>query len=293
MRIWTGIVLATGLLVLSFWNSLIQVVGSWDSPQYSHGYLIPLFAAVLLWLRREPFGEVTVQERWWGAGLLALGIAMRLAGAFIVAFTLDRVAFIPCLMGIFVLFGGLRTLRWAGLPIAFLIFMYPLPGFLVDRLLRPLQLVATQCSLFALQTLGVEAYREGNRIVLDKVQMGVVDACSGLRMLTIFLALAVAISMLMTTRPWWERLIVVVSAVPIALAVNVIRITVTGLLYSLHVKEKIAQMVFHDAAGWVMMPLALGLLYLEYQLLVRLFIDDTAQPEVPFGKAGGTPRDRR
>jgi len=102
--------------------------------------------------------------------------------------------------------------------------------------------------------------------------MGVVDACSGLRMLTVVTALAAAVS-LITDRPIWERIVIICSALPIAVAVNIVRITVTGVL-QVTVGPEIAMNVFHDQAGWVMMPLALGLLYIEFQLLTHLIIDD-------------------
>jgi len=278
---WTALVLSMAILVVAYWNALSATAAAWDSPQYSHGYLVPLFAAVLLWLRREPFDEVPLSHRWWGVGLLSAGILMRLWGTHSVLFTIDKVSFIPCLLGVFVMVGGLRTLKWAGLPLVFLVFMYPLPRLLVDGLLRPLQSWATGSSLFALQTLGVEAYREGNRIVLDKVQMGVVDACSGLRMLTIFLALSAALAMIMTMRPWWERLIIFFSAVPIALISNAARITLTGLLYNVGVKQEIADKLFHTGAGYFMMPVAMGLLFLEVQILTRLFVESAPGEAVP------------
>jgi exosortase len=200
---------------------------------------------------------------------------MRVFAAVTVTMTLDRLMFVPCLAAVFLIAGGWKAFRWAAPPIAFLMFMYPLPRVIFDGLLRPLQSIATACSLYALQTLGVESYRDGNRIMLDKVQMGVVDACSGIRMLTIFLALAAAIAMISTTRPWWERLVIVLSAIPIALAVNAARITITGLLYNFNVQNEIAEMILHDAAGLIMMPMALGLLYVECQVLSHLFIDDS------------------
>lgn len=139
----------------------------------------------------------------------------------------------------------------------------------------PLQRLATVCSDIVLVTLGVDSVREGNLIHLANraEPMNVAEQCSGLRMLTIFTALAVAMALIFTEKPWWERMIVVLSAIPIALAVNVFRITLTGLLYSLNFSDHLADKIFHDFAGWIMMPLALGLLYLEIHLLGRVFID--------------------
>jgi len=170
--------------------------------------------------------------------------------------------------------------RWAWAPIAFLIFMYPLPDEATRYLLGPLQAMATMVSTFAIQTLGVDAIREGNQIVVGERHLGVVDACSGLRMLTIFIALSVAIVML-GERAWYENLVILASAIPIALAVNAIRITLTGVMYTIN--PELAERIFHDWAGYFMMPLALGMLYLVQQVLASLFVAETTAvaPVIP------------
>jgi len=273
------------VLIWGYWNTLTYLAGFWNLPEYSHGYLVPLFTLALLWMRRQPVTDATPQARWCGLAILGLGLAMRVAGSHFNYQYVDALSFLPSLVGIVLMTTGFPTLRWAGPAIAFLIFMYPLPGFLHLRLLTPLQRVATVASTYALQTIGIEAYHDGNTIHLDNVDLGVVDACSGLRMLTIFLALAVAIT-LVTTRPWWEQLIIVASAIPIALIVNITRITVTGILH-LTVGTQVADAVFHDFAGWVMMPMALGLLYLEIYVLSQLFVEEeTSDLPFAFGPQG-------
>ncbi len=275
---WTLIGIMSLLVIACYWNTIVGTADAWSSPMYSHGYLIPAFAAFLLYLRREPFGEVTSTERWWGAGLIIAATLMRVTGTYMVQFTLDRLTMLICFMGVFIMAGGFRTIRWAGPAIGFLAFMFPLPRILVDNILRPMQTVATMSSVYALQTFGLDVYRDGNRIELERQAMNVVDQCSGLRMLTIFIALAVAIVMISNHRPWWERIVILLSSIPIALLVNCIRITLTGLLYSLNVNENIANQIFHDFAGLIMMPLALGFLFLEMQILSRLVIEDKSAP---------------
>jgi len=214
-------------------------------------------------------------HRWVGVGLIALGIGMRAFGAHTVIFVADNLSFIPCVLGVFVLVGGLPTIQWAGPAILFLIFMYPFPRVVEERVMHPLQRMATVCSNMLLVTLGVDSIREGNLIHLaNRMEpLNVAEQCSGLRMLTIFTALAVAMAMIFTDRPWWERGIIMLSAIPIALAVNVFRITLTGLLLNFGVGEELIDHVFHDFAGWIMMPMALGLLYLEIYLLGKIFVD--------------------
>lgn len=268
----------TLVLVWGYWNSLAEASVYWQGPQYSHGWLVPMFTAVLLWMRREPLQSVLAKERWWGVGLLAAGLLMRLICAQIGLDIPDMYTFVISMVGLVLVAGGWPMFRWAGPAVAFLIFMFPLPWSVEQALLAPLQSLATDVSTYALQTLGVEAYTTGgNRIFIEELKMGVIDQCSGLRMTTIFLALSVAI-VLVTKRPWWEHLIILLSAVPIALTVNVTRITVTGILHRTAGKAW-ADMVFHDLAGYLMVPMALALLWLELVIMSHLFYE--VESEVP------------
>jgi exosortase len=182
--------------------------------------------------------------------------------------------------------GGFRALQWSGPVIAFLVFMFPWPGPLTDHIMRPLQTLATIVSTYALQTMGIDAYRDGNRILLEHAPMNVAEQCSGLRMLTIFIAMSIALAIISGHRPMWERIFIVLSSPPIALIVNSIRITLTGVLLSLELPGEAVQRVFHDFAGLVMMPMALGLLFLEVQLLSRVLIEDeTPTFSTGFGQA--------
>lgn len=287
---WTAIAVLTGFLVYSYWPGLLNARSSWDNPQYSHGWIVPLFTlGLLFWWRQPVADEIALSGRMAGLGLLAASFALRLAVARYRIVTIDMYTFVPAVAGVFLMVGGWRMFRWAWAPIAFLIFMFPLPDEATRYLLGPLQTLATIVSTYALQTLGLDAYREGNQIVLGDMHLGVVDACSGLRMLTIFVALSVALVML-GDRDWWENVVVIASAIPIALIVNSIRITVTGLLYQIASSE-VAEMVFHDLAGWVMMPLALGMLFLLQQTLAKLFFTESGEL-APITSTGQTPSQR-
>lgn len=272
-KLWIAVGVLTAFTVYAYLNTLYRVSLNWWSPQYSHGYFIPVIAAFLLWMRREPFRDVPMWQRWVGVGIVLLGVAMRSFGARNVIFFLDNISFVPCIVGLFVVVGGLPTLRWAAPAIVFLGFMYPLPRLLEEKIMHPLQSVATLVSVLLLRTLGIFAYQEGNTINLAERKMGVVEQCSGLRMLTIFAALSFAVALAMRTRPWWERVIIVLSAFPVAVAVNVIRITVIAILYNLNMNT-FADEVFHTIGGYIMMPLALGLLFLETQILSRIVLEE-------------------
>jgi exosortase len=258
---------------------------AWNEGLYSHGWIVPVFALGLMWMRWEPIGAVPTRERWMGLGLLALGLSLRLVAAEWGMNPVDRISFIPAIFGVFMLVGGMNILRWAGPALGFLVFMFPLPTKLEQLVLFRLQTVASIASTFVLQTLGVPAFRQGNVINVSGMDLFIADACSGLRMVTIFCALAVAMVFLIE-RPWWDKFIILLSAIPIALIVNIVRISVTGLLYMwVGQDNKFVQHLAHDWAGYFMMPLALGILWLELQILERLTIPIEVAQLKPVGAA--------
>src|SRR6516225_308804 len=268
----TALPLATLVLIWAYWTSLSEMAWRWShDPQYAHGYLVPGFAAALLWLRRDRLATGRLTPSWIGVPVLACGIGIRLYGAYFHYIWLDAVSFLPCLAGLWLLIGGRTGWRWGWPAVAFLGFMVPLPYGFSLTMAGPLQRLATVSSTFLLQTFGMPAVADGNVILLNEVEVNVVEACSGLRMLVVFFAFATAVA-LIVKRPLWEKLLLVVSAIPIALIVNVLRITATGVLYEL-VSAETAKLVFHDLAGWLMMPVALVILGLELQFLKRLMID--------------------
>jgi exosortase len=265
-------VLALAVLLWAYWTTLAEVAHQWAiDPQYSHGYLVPAFAVFLLWMRRQHVKLAAWQPNWWGAAILLAGLVLRLGGTYFHFEWFDPLSLLPSLVGLCLLLGGWPALRWAGPAIFFLFFMIPLPYTVSVMLARPMQNVATTASTFLLQVLGEPALAEGNVILINDVELNIVEACSGLRMLVIFFALSTAV-VLIVRRPVWEKAIIVLSAIPIALVSNVLRITLTGVLHDA-VDDRWAHDVFHDLAGWLMMPLALVLLAVELHVLSRLFVE--------------------
>ena len=286
---WRRLLMPAALAVVLLWAfapTIGELAHRWsEDPQYSHGYLVPAFAIVLLWMRRELWAAITPSPSWWGLLLLGLGVALRFAGDYAFLDWLDAFALLPCITGLTLLMSCKAALRWAWPAIAFLGFMIPLPFSLEVALAHPLQRVATISSTYALQTLGFPALSAGNVIAINETRMGVVEACSGLSMLVIFFALSTAFSVL-APRPLWQKLVLAASAVPIALIANITRITVTGIMHET-VGHKAADLVFHDLAGWLMMPFALALLWLELKALGHLVVEvkESAPAVSPVGAA--------
>lgn len=269
----------------AYWPTLVTMAQRWTyDPQYSHGFLVPVFALFVLWSRKEHY-PILWQGEWWGLGLLCLGVVSRFLSALFFYQWLDGYSLLPMFTGLIVLAGGRPALRWCWPAILFLGFMLPLPFRIEMTLAYPLRRLATLASTFALQTFGYPALAEGNTIRIGDIQLEVINACSGLGMLFTFFALASAVAFVVA-RPLLDRILVVVSAIPIAIFVNILRITTTGLAY-VSVGESLAKLILHDLAGWLMMPIALGLVWLELWYLSKLLlpIEEATPLEMNFGRA--------
>lgn len=271
---------ALGLLLWAYAGTIVVLARKWEAdPQYSHGYLVPLFSIALLWLRRSSLRIERLQPSVWGIPALAAALFLRFIATYFYIEWFDQLSLVACVPAIVLLVGGWHALRWAWPACLFLVFMVPLPYTLEVALRDPLRRVGTIAATYVMQTVGLPAFAEGTVIVVDDVRIGVVEACSGLRMLMIFFALSTAVAMI-GDRAFWQRCVLVLSAVPIALIANIARITATGSLYAWGYDE-FAEKVFHDLAGWLMMPLALILLWIETSLLDRLILVETDEPALP------------
>lgn len=273
----------------TYWTTLAQMAQRWSTDaHYSHGFLVPIFALTVLWFRRDGLQAVGWTPSVWGVPLLAGALALRLLATSIDFDALDAFSLLPALAGIALLVGGKDLLLWSWPAIAFLAFMLPLPFSVEMALAHPLRRLATVMSTYLLQTMGYPALSEGNIILIGPLQLGVVDACSGLGMLMTFFALATALVLVIDV-PRLDRLILVLSAIPIALIANVLRITVTAMVYYASGDAGL-QAAVHDVAGWLMMPLALGLFWMELRFLSRLLITAESPQSQPLALLGAAPQ---
>ncbi|MHB8863002.1 MAG: exosortase/archaeosortase family protein [Pirellulaceae bacterium] len=254
-------VLALALLVVaaafawSYWPTLVGLVRAWDrEPDYSHGFFVAPLALYFLWLRRDMAPHASSRIAWGGVVLILMSIAVRYAGALIYIDSIDGWSIPIWVLGVVWLFWGRRVAWWAAPAAGFLWFMVPLPWRVERWLSLPLQGIATRLSSWTLQFLGQPAIASGHTILIGNEQMEIAEACSGLRIFVGIFALAVAY-VICVRRPWWERALLLLSALPVALVANATRIVVTGLLYQL-VSGEAAHKFSHDISGWVSIPFA-------------------------------------
>lgn len=239
----------------SYWPTILNLVHAWNSdPDYSHGYLVVPFALVFLWIRRDLYPGAAGRVAWLGLIPILLSIGIRYVGARWDLGPVDGWSMMFLIAGTVWMLGGWRILWWSLPSIVFLVFMVPMPWRYEKLLSVPLQKIATKASCWVLQFLGEPALTSGNTIFIGEQKMEVAAACAGIRIFMGVLALAFACAVL-CRKSWWERAFLLLIAPPIAIAANVTRIVVTGLLYQ-HADSESAQHFFHDTAGWAMIVLA-------------------------------------
>ena len=276
--------LTVGLL-WAFWPILVAMAERWSNdPRYAHGYLVSMFSLAMLWMRRSQIPGEELRSNSRGLAFIALGAVILLVGGYFRQGTIEGLALLAYLAGVAMVLGGWPALRWSWPSIVFLFFMIPLPRRLENALGPPLQWLATLASTFALQTLGFMAFAEGNVIQLNDAHIGVVEACSGLSMMLTFIALSVGMT-LIVDRPLLERIVLVLSAIPVALVANIARITVTGILHET-ISGQIADKFYHDLAGCVMIPFALVLYWCEIWVFSHILVEAEKTP-VLVGISGG------
>ncbi len=286
--------------VMVCWGVLLAVVGwgyfqglkfvvlnGWiqQTAEYGHGFVVPGFCLFLLWYRRDMFFPISTKSSLWGLVLLALCAALRWYSAYYFYQVIDAFSLIALAAGLALFLGGWRALRWAWPSIVFWVFALPLPQAMATQFRTQLMAIGTKFSVFFIQVCGIAVRAESNVIHLPDRPLQVVEACSGIRMLMLFFAICVGAAFVLRS-PLWQKIVVVASAIPIAIFANVARITLTACL-SEWISHEVADWLYHDFAGFLMMPFGLVLLFLELALLDRLFIEPETATARPISMAGG------
>jgi len=271
---------ATGMLVALYAPVVRDLASIWSSdPNYSHGFLVPLVSAVLVSRRRIEIASASGKASILGAlvligglFLLVVGHAVQIAGSGRGGLFVMGLSLVPVCWGLVLLLLGTDALKQVAFPLAYLVLMVPLPVELFATLTLPLQLYASNISVAVLDLLGIPALREGNLIHLPAVTLGVEEACSGIRSLITLLAGTAALGWLLLERPW-QRLFLIASAIPVAIATNTARVTGTGVLAYI-IGPEVAQGFFHDFSSWLMLLFASVILCGEVFLLERWHFGD-------------------
>jgi exosortase len=290
------IAIAAALVFLYF--SVLMKLGRdwWSDENYSHGLLIPFIIGFIVWQERKHFIEHNRNATWPAAVLIGFGVFALWAGTAGAELFVQRVSLVLMLAGVAIYFFGFRIVRSVAVPLLLLALAIPIPQIIFNRIAFPLQLFASKCAVSAMQLFEIPVLRQGNVIELmplgakEPKRLAVVEACSGIRSLMTLVTLAVIYAYF--TRPrhpasatnfslsqlekhtankrdklkfvghfaFWRAVILVASAVPIAILTNAVRVSGTGVLAHYY-GTKIADGFFHSFSGWVIYLVAAALLF--------------------------------
>jgi exosortase D (VPLPA-CTERM-specific) len=255
--------------IIVFHGTLLNLVTRWSrQEEYSHGFLIPAIVVWLLWARRDALCAAIGRPSWTGVVLVVVALLMNLIGQLSAIFILSQVGFVVALIGIVLAAGGYPLLRVTLIPLAFLLFAIPLPYFVDAVLTLQLQLISSQLGAFFIRIFQIPVYLDGNVIDLGNYKLAVVEACSGLRYLYPLLSLSVLAAYLFQA-PIWQRAVVFLSAIPITIVMNGLRIGMVGVLVGFW-GPKQADGLLHLFEGWVIFITCATLLAGEIFLFARL-----------------------
>jgi exosortase len=260
---WGSITLLAVLAVILYHGIAVKLVRDWyDLPDFSHGFLIPFFAAFLLWDNRQQLRRTPIVPTWAGAPLVVLGLFELLVGVFGADLFLQRTSFIVLIAGLVWTLLGNAMLGRLKFVLFVLLLAIPLPTIVFNQITFPLQILASTWASQLLQSVGVPVLRDGNIINLPAMPLEVAEACSGIRSLMSLFTVAVIYGYFLE-QATWRRVVLAFSSIPIAVAANVARIFGTGLCVQYWDPEK-AMGFFHEFSGWLMFLVSLGCLYLVH-----------------------------
>ena len=259
---------AIGAMYAGVLSALVRQWGSDDN--YSHGFFVIPLAVYFAWAKRDRLAHAEKRPEWTGLLVIAGSLLVWMAGTLGSELFLTRVSLIGVVAGTIWFVWGRTHARILAFPVLFLLLMIPLPAIVFNQIAFPLQLLASQLGEATIAAAGVPVLREGNVLHLPARTLEVAEACSGIRSLVSLIFLAIVLGYFTDLRGR-GRVVLALSAIPIAIVANAVRVAGTGLMAE-WISPAAAEGFFHTFSGWIMFTLAFGVLLALQQALSRVSI---------------------
>jgi exosortase len=264
---WAGIAWFGLILVACYMPVLQRLIHQWNyDPDMGHGFFVPVIAAFIVWQRRNELAALKPQPNLWGLLVIAWGAIQLVIATLGAELFTARMSFVVTIIGVVWTLGGTVMLKQLAFPLFLLFFMLPIPSVIYSAATFKLQILASQLADSALTALSIPVLREGNVLELPNQKLSVVEACSGIRSLLSLTFLSLVYGYFFE-RKTWIRVVLFISTIPIAIVANASRVTMTGIMTQ--VKAELAEGFFHQAEGWVIFMVALAMLIVWHQVLLR------------------------
>src|SRR5215813_4920858 len=299
--LWRALAISTALL-FAYASVLTKLAHDWwADDNYSHGLLVPFVIGYILWVERHRLARNTSEPSTiWGGALVVFALVCLWAGVAGAELFMQRISLLMILVGITIYFWGFRLIRPLIAPFALLLLAIPIPAIIFNKIAFPMQLFASRCAVWSMSLLDIPVLRQGNVIGLLPLnstvtkKLEVVEACSGIRSLMTLVTLALVFAYFTTPRTeetergrfswlgsygFWRAAIIVLSAFPIAILANALRVSGTGILARFY-GIKVADGFFHTFSGWVIYIVAFLLLF-GVGWIIERFNPARRRPRVP------------
>jgi exosortase D (VPLPA-CTERM-specific) len=250
-------------------STMEYLLGKWGMDDFTYSYFIPVVVAYLIWEKRAELSHEPVQRSWLGLLPVSIAILLFWMGELAGEYTIMFFSFWLLSVGALWSAMGRRKLKVIAFPVCLVLTMVPPPMVLYNGLTLQLKLISSQIGVLMLQLSGLTAYREGNVIDLGFTRLQVVDACSGLRYFFPLIVLGILLAYFFKGA-LWKKVVLVLSAIPISIVTNSMRIASVGILYQF-MGTAAAEGFFHDFSGWFIFMISLGVMLLEMAFLKRIY----------------------
>lgn len=265
---WLPLALVAASFVFLFARPAMELAGDWwNNPEAGHGLLLAPFALWLAWkkigVREGASGNLGL-----GLAILVFAVLIRYAAGLAAELFTLKASMLMAGIGLVVCYWGVRQVVAWWLPVILIVLSIPLPEIILNAIALPLQFKASQIGAALLEARDIPVVLTGNVIKVPGHELFVAEACSGLRSLTALLSLGVLIGGMFLNTPW-SRAFLVLATLPIAVAINGMRIFLTGFLI-LFVSPETAQGFMHTTEGWAMFVIAFAILGGVAWLVLRI-----------------------
>ena len=283
LKTWWPIVL--GLLVLYVPTYWMLAHSLWNSDDHAHGPIVLVVTLFLIWQQRAVFMEETAASP--TRGEVASGWTLLIVGllAYALGRSQDILLFevgsqVPVILGALLITQGVRAARALWFALFFLLFMVPLPGFVVDAATGPLKQYISVIAEQVLYTAGYPIARSGVTLTVGQYQLLVADACSGLHSMFSLSAMGLLYLYLMQRTSVARNLIIMAAILPIAFAANIVRVMVL-VLVTYHLGDEAGQGFLHGFAGIMLFVIGLLFVFVLDWVLGFIFPDCTRDRHRP------------